>query len=153
MLMAKVDSIRDVCQNFQKARDAIRSDAQLNQVAVKQAGKVRISVLKSDKSIRGSAESCFAGFSALQTFLFYKGTGFTKTRFQRTMLKSSRRGSNHTTPAGEINTLPTEPLHTLQIRRKSDRGARTRDPDLGKVVLYQLSHCRLSKAVHSEQKL
>ena len=31
-------------------------------------------------------------------------------------------------------------------------GARTRDPDLGKVVLYQLSHCR-TFFVRSEQKI
>ena len=31
---------------------------------------------------------------------------------------------------------------TLCLSRATD-GARTRDPDLGKVVLYQLSHCRI----------
>ena len=32
--------------------------------------------------------------------------------------------------------------YLLYIRRARD-GTRTRDPDLGKVVLYQLSHCRI----------
>ena len=34
------------------------------------------------------------------------------------------------------------PASTLPEKRATD-GARTRDPDLGKVVLYQLSHCRI----------
>ena len=31
-------------------------------------------------------------------------------------------------------------------------GARTRDPDLGKVVLYQLSHCRISCVLCSSEQ-
>jgi len=31
----------------------------------------------------------------------------------------------------------------LQVRRGADDGIRTRDPHLGKVVLYQLSHVRV----------
>ena len=34
-------------------------------------------------------------------------------------------------------------IHAIPFKRATD-GARTRDPDLGKVVLYQLSHCRIS---------
>ena len=35
------------------------------------------------------------------------------------------------------------PLETVRKRNGADNGARTRDPNLGKVVLYQLSHVRL----------
>ena len=35
------------------------------------------------------------------------------------------------------------PLETIQKCNGADNGARTRDPNLGKVVLYQLSHVRL----------
>ena len=35
------------------------------------------------------------------------------------------------------------PLQTVRKRNGADNGARTRDPNLGKVVLYQLSHVRL----------
>ena len=33
--------------------------------------------------------------------------------------------------------------NAIPFSRATD-GVRTRDPDLGKVVLYQLSHCRMS---------
>ncbi len=36
-----------------------------------------------------------------------------------------------------------KPRFPLQIKRARD-GTRTRDPDLGKVVLHQLSHSRIS---------
>lgn len=32
----------------------------------------------------------------------------------------------------------------MQFLLRATDGVRTRDPDLGKVVLYQLSHCRVS---------
>ncbi len=32
----------------------------------------------------------------------------------------------------------------MQFLSRATDGVRTRDPDLGKVVLYQLSHCRVS---------
>ena len=35
------------------------------------------------------------------------------------------------------------PLETVRKCNGADNGARTRDPNLGKVVLYQLSHVRL----------
>ena len=35
------------------------------------------------------------------------------------------------------------PLETIRKCNGADNGARTRDPNLGKVVLYQLSHVRL----------
>ena len=35
------------------------------------------------------------------------------------------------------------PLGTVRKCNGADNGARTRDPNLGKVVLYQLSHVRL----------
>ena len=35
------------------------------------------------------------------------------------------------------------PLETVRECNGADNGARTRDPNLGKVVLYQLSHVRL----------
>ena len=35
------------------------------------------------------------------------------------------------------------PLRTVRKCNGADNGARTRDPNLGKVVLYQLSHVRL----------
>ena len=35
------------------------------------------------------------------------------------------------------------PLKTVRKCNGADNGARTRDPNLGKVVLYQLSHVRL----------
>ena len=35
------------------------------------------------------------------------------------------------------------PLETVRNCNGADNGARTRDPNLGKVVLYQLSHVRL----------
>ena len=37
--------------------------------------------------------------------------------------------------------------YLLYIRRARD-GTRTRDPDLGKVVLHQLSHSRIKSAIH-----
>ena len=37
--------------------------------------------------------------------------------------------------------------YLLYIRRARD-GTRTRDPDLGKVVLHQLSHSRIKDAIH-----
>lgn len=38
-----------------------------------------------------------------------------------------------------------------RVLRATD-GARTRDPNLGKVVLYQLSHCRMNIKALSEEK-
>ena len=35
----------------------------------------------------------------------------------------------------------------FELRRARD-GTRTRDPDLGKVVLHQLSHSRIKSAIH-----
>ena len=40
--------------------------------------------------------------------------------------------------------------NAIPFSRATD-GVRTRDPDLGKVVLYQLSHCRVSLLCSSEQ--
>ena len=39
------------------------------------------------------------------------------------------------------------PLRTVRKCNGADNGARTRDPNLGKVVLYQLSHVRLWWAI------
>ena len=43
------------------------------------------------------------------------------------------------------------PASTLPEKRATD-GARTRDPDLGKVVLYQLSHCRICFCVPQNKR-
>ena len=37
------------------------------------------------------------------------------------------------------------PLETVRKCNGADNGARTRDPNLGKVVLYQLSHVRFAR--------
>ena len=39
------------------------------------------------------------------------------------------------------------PLETVRKCNGADNGARTRDPNLGKVVLYQLSHVRIWWAI------
>ena len=38
--------------------------------------------------------------------------------------------------------------YPLSILRRARDGTRTRDPDLGKVVLHQLSHSRIKSAIH-----
>ena len=34
----------------------------------------------------------------------------------------------------------------LEFKKRAENGTRTRDPNLGKVVLYQLSYCRIGNA-------
>ena len=38
------------------------------------------------------------------------------------------------------------------IKKRAANGTRTRDPDLGKVVLYQLSYCRKNKEFGEEEE-
>ena len=40
-------------------------------------------------------------------------------------------------------------LNIWKLFSRATDGVRTRDPDLGKVVLYQLSHCRISVFLYS----
>ena len=44
------------------------------------------------------------------------------------------------------------PLETVRKRNGADNGARTRDPNLGKVVLYQLSHVRICKTKRAPER-
>ena len=52
----------------------------------------------------------------------------------------------------ELHRRPTHRLAGVRIhpkpRYRADDGIRTRDPHLGKVMLYQLSHVRMSVRVH-----
>ena len=45
------------------------------------------------------------------------------------------------------------PLETVRKCNGADNGARTRDPNLGKVVLYQLSHVRLRESTIRNQTI
>ena len=44
------------------------------------------------------------------------------------------------------------PLETVRKCNGADNGARTRDPNLGKVVLYQLSHVRICKTKRAPER-
>ena len=51
-----------------------------------------------------------------------------------------------------LNEMKKESEVSDSFLRATD-GIRTRDPNLGKVVLYQLSHCRICELCSFEQKL
>ena len=43
--------------------------------------------------------------------------------------------------------LQTREQKQAQTKKRAENGTRTRDPQLGKLMLYQLSYCRISKTV------
>ena len=47
-------------------------------------------------------------------------------------------------PPESAGTRETRQRHALKYRYRADDGIRTRDPHLGKVMLYQLSHVRVT---------
>ena len=51
----------------------------------------------------------------------------------------------------ESDTKKRKPVIQISVLFRATDGARTRDPDLGKVVLYQLSHYRVCFVFPSEQ--
>ena len=58
---------------------------------------------------------------------------------------SERRDSDPRPRPWQGRALPTELLSQIDVQRTGAKdGTRTRDPDLGKVVLYQLSYFRVS---------